>query len=113
MELIQPIFDTNGKKILYIDPNSVNTNSFVNFFGENVINIAKYLNENSVKIIQNFYSDVPPTPPLYRMKWLNKTNNKFYEYNGYNWQQIEKDNISDVYMYKLRYKNYSANDGST
>jgi len=105
MELIQPIYDLNGKKILYINPDSIYTDSFVNFFGENTNDIARYLNENNIKIIQNFYSDTPPSPPLFRMKWLNKTNNKFYEYNGYNWQQIEKDKIFDVFMYKLDYKN--------
>jgi hypothetical protein len=104
MELIQPIFDLDGKKILYIDPNTVYTDSFINFFGENTISIANFLNENNIKLVQNFYSDVPPEPALFRMKWLNKVNNKFYEYNGYNWQQIEKDKVSDVFMYRLEYK---------
>ena len=104
MELIQPIFDLNGKKVLYIDPNTVYTDSFINFFGENTISIANFLNENNIKLVQNFYSDVPPEPALFRMRWLNKVNDKFYEYNGYNWQQIEKDKISDVFMYRLKYK---------
>lgn len=98
----QKIVDSQNNLITYIQPDIINENNFsLNLFGEQTTDLYKALNNNFIKLVQNFYGDEQPTNPIIGQNWLNKQDNILYKWYGNNWVQSERDNIYDAFMYVM------------
>lgn len=98
----QKIVDSQNNLITYIQPDIINENNFsLNLFGEQTTDLYKALNNNFIKLVQNFYGDEQPINPIIGQNWLNKQDNILYKWYGNNWVQSERDNIYDVFMYVM------------
>lgn len=98
----QKIVDSQNNIITYIQPDIINENNFsLNLFGEQTTDLYKALNNNFIKLVQNFYGDEQPINPIIGQNWLNKQDNILYKWYGNNWVQSERDNIYDAFMYVM------------
>lgn len=98
----QKIVDSQNNVITYIQPDIINENNFsLNLFGEHTTDLYKALNNNFIKLVQNFYGDEQPINPIIGQNWLNKQDNILYKWYGNNWVQSERDNIYDAFMYVM------------
>lgn len=98
----QKIVDSQNNLITYIQPDIINENNFsLNLFGEHTTDLYKALNNNFIKLVQNFYGDEQPINPIIGQNWLNKQDNILYKWYGNNWVQSERDNIYDAFMYVM------------
>lgn len=98
----QKIVDSQGKTITYIQPNIIDVDNFsLNLFGDKISDISKALNENFIKLTQNFYSDKQPNNPINGQSWYNKSDNITYKWLGDNWIQMDRDTTYDSFMYVM------------
>ena len=98
----QKIVDSQNNLITYIQPDIINENNFsLNLFGEHTTDLYKALNNNFIKLVQNFYGEEQPINPTIGQNWLNKQDNILYKWYGNNWVQSERDNIYDAFMYVM------------
>ena len=98
----QKIVDSQNNIITYIQPDIINENNFsLNLFGEQTTDLYKALNNNFIKLVQNFYGEEQPINPIIGQNWLNKQDNILYKWYGNNWVQSERDNIYDAFMYVM------------
>ena len=98
----QKIVDSQNNIITYIQPDIINENNFsLNLFGEHTTDLYKALNNNFIKLVQNFYGEEQPINPIIGQNWLNKQDNILYKWYGNNWVQSERDNIYDAFMYVM------------
>lgn len=98
----QKIVDSQNNIITYIQPDIINENNFsLNLFGEHTTDLYKALNNNFIKLVQNFYGEEQPINPIIGQNWLNKQDDILYKWYGNNWVQSERDNIYDAFMYVM------------
>lgn len=96
----QLILDNNGIKITDINPDYINSSNFsLNLFGENLTELSNALNENFIRLAQNFYSTTQPINPVIGQRWLNKNDNITYMWIGKNWIQQSFDSSYDSFMF--------------
>jgi len=96
----QRVNDIEGKQLTYIDPNSANDHNFaLHLVGSSVSDLYKVLNENFIRLTQNFYSETQPINPVIGQNWFNKSDNMTYKWMGHNWVQTEKDMTYDSFLY--------------
>lgn len=96
----QKVVDIQGETITYIHPDLIDNIRFsLNLFGENTSDLANALNENFIRLTQNFYSEIQPENPIIGQNWFNKADNITYKWLGENWVQMERDNTYDSFMY--------------
>lgn len=96
----QKIFDNDGNTVTYINPNYIDTDQFgLNLFGQNISDLSIALNENFIRLTQNFYSSTPPINPVIGQDWFNKDDNITYKWLGDNWVQMDKDVTYDSFMF--------------
>lgn len=76
-----PLYKSDGTLLTTVvdgtidGPNQTATNSGLSFAGPNYVGYGLYLNENFVKLLENFASGTAPsTPNLQGQLWFNKTN---------------------------------------
>lgn len=99
-ENTQKIFDIEGNTVTYIDPNYIESENFgLNLFGQNISDLSLALNENFIRLTQNFYGDTPPTNPIIGQDWFNKKDNITYKWMGENWVQVSRDTTYDSFMF--------------
>lgn len=95
----QRINDIDGNAVTYIDPNLIDKENFgLQLYGEHVSDLSHSLNNNFVRLTQNFYGDVQPINPIIGQNWLNKTDNIMYRWMGDNWVQTTRDTAYDSFM---------------
>ena len=96
----QKIVDNTGKTVAYINPDHIDSLNFsLDLFGENLSELSHALNENFIRVAQNFYGDTPPVKPLVGQHWLNKVDNITYRWMGDNWVQSTLDTTYDSFMF--------------
>jgi len=96
----QKILDNQGNTITYINPSYIESEKFgLHLFGENLSELARSLNENFIRLSQNFYSDIPPINPVIGQNWFNKADSITYKWKGNNWVQMDRDITYDSFMY--------------
>lgn len=98
----QKIVDTQGKTITYIQPQEIDFDNFsLNLFGEKTSDLAKTLNENFIRLTQNFYGNEQPINPIDGQNWFSKSDNITYKWLKDNWIQIDRDTTYDSFMYVM------------
>jgi len=96
----QLISDINGEDITWINPNTIDHDKFsLHLFGRNLIDIADELNENYIRVVQNFYGMYQPINPIIGQTWFNQNDHMIYRWLGDNWVQTEFDKTFDVQVF--------------
>lgn len=65
---------TDGAKVGDVNDNNTLTKGGLTFFGKNLANYGERLNENFIKILENFSKSTAPTDPLVGQLWWDSTN---------------------------------------
>lgn len=60
----------------------------ITIVGKNFSGYGEYINENLVKILENFASDAQPTAPLVGQLWYDVTENRIKVYSGNEWKSV-------------------------
>jgi len=83
------ITTTAGATLASIADGTVNsTNTSLTLIGKNYAGYGIFLNENYIKLLENFYNSTAPTAPLAGQLWYDSTNNLLKVYNGSIWKPI-------------------------
>jgi hypothetical protein len=83
------ITTTAGGTLATIPDGTVNsTNTSLTLIGKNYAGYGIFLNENYIKLLENFYNSTAPTAPLAGQLWYDSTNNLLKVYNGSIWKPI-------------------------
>jgi hypothetical protein len=80
---------TSGTAIATIPDNTVNTTTTsIALVGKNYAGYGAFLNENYVKILENFSNSIAPTAPLTGQLWFDSTNTLLKVWTGGQWKQM-------------------------
>jgi hypothetical protein len=80
---------TSGTAIATIPDNTVNTTTTsIALVGKNYAGYGAFLNENYVKILENFSNSIAPTAPLTGQLWYDSTNTLLKVWTGGQWKQM-------------------------
>ena len=88
---------TDGTVIATVADGTLDTtSSSVSLIGKNYAGYGEVLNENQVKILENFAnsSSNTPTAPLEGQVWYNTTANQLQVYNGSSFKSVSGANVS-------------------
>lgn len=78
---------TDGNELTKIPDGTFDTNSTsITLLGKNVTGFGDALNENFVKLLENFASTTPPENPIKGQIWFDTTNNRLNVYDGENFR---------------------------
>jgi hypothetical protein len=83
------ITTTSGAALATVADGTVNTTSTsLTLIGKNYAGYGVFLNENYIKLLENFSFSVAPNAPLTGQLWYDTTNSVLKVYNGDNWKPI-------------------------
>lgn len=83
------ITTTAGQTLATIADGTVNsTNTSLTLIGKNYAGYGIFLNENYIKLLENFYNSSAPTAPLPGQLWYDSSNSLLKVYNGSLWKPI-------------------------
>lgn len=88
---------TNGTALATVPDNTVNvTTTSLALVGKNYSGYGSFLNENYVKLLENFSNSTAPTAPLVGQLWWDSTNTLIKVWTGATWKQIHSSAASSV-----------------
>jgi hypothetical protein len=74
---------TNGSKLTTVDDGAINaTVCDITLLGKNYAGYGQYINENSIKLLENFANSKQPSKPITGQLWYDTSNKKLKFYNG-------------------------------
>jgi len=74
---------TNGVKLTTVDDGAINNTACdITLVGKNYAGYGQFVNENSIKLLENFSNSKQPTRPLTGQLWYDTSNKKLKFYNG-------------------------------
>lgn len=76
------LLKTNGQKLTVVQDSTVDTTTDLIFVGKNYTGYGSPVNENFVKLLENFSNSTQPTKPLTGQFWYDSTSQKIKIYNG-------------------------------
>ena len=80
---------TSGTAIATIPDKTVNTTTTsITLVGKNYAGYGAFLNENYVKMLENFSNSIAPTSPLTGQLWYDSTNTLLKVWTGTQWKQM-------------------------
>ena len=80
---------TSGTSIATIPDNTVNTTTTsLTLVGKNYAGYGLFLNENYIKLLENFSNSTAPSAPLVGQLWWDSTNTQLKVYTGTLWKQM-------------------------
>ena len=80
---------TNGTAIATVADNTVNTTTTsLALVGKNYAGYGSFLNENYVKLLENFSNSAAPTAPIKGQIWFDSAVNILKVYTGTQWKQV-------------------------
>jgi hypothetical protein len=82
------VYKTNGIKLTTIDDGSLNLTTDLQLVGKNYAGYGQVVNENFVKLLENFANTSAPTKPLSGQLWYDSLNKKIRYYTGSGWNQV-------------------------
>ena len=83
------ITTTAGVTLATVADGTVNsTSTSLTLIGKNYAGYGIFLNENYVKLLENFYNSTAPTAPLPGQLWYDSTNSLLKVYDGSDWKPI-------------------------
>jgi len=80
---------TSGTSLATIPDNTVNTTTTsLTLVGKNYAGYGLFLNENYIKLLENFSNSTAPSAPLIGQLWWDSTNAQLKVYTGTQWKQM-------------------------
>jgi len=80
---------TSGTSLATIPDNTVNTTTTsLTLVGKNYAGYGLFLNENYIKLLENFSNSTAPSAPLNGQLWWDSTNGQLKVYTGTQWKQM-------------------------
>ena len=73
---------TNGSVLATVADGTIDTSTDLVFIGKNYAGYGEFLNENAVKLLENFANTSAPSSPLAGQLWWDTTNSLLKVYNG-------------------------------
>jgi hypothetical protein len=67
---------TNGTKLSVLEDASLDLTTNLSFVGRNYSGYGEIINENLLKLLENFSNTIPPSRPLMGQLWFNSTNDQ-------------------------------------
>ena len=88
------LYKTNGVKLTTVEDGSLNLTTDLQLVGKNYAGYGQVVNENLVKLLENFSNTAAPTKPLVGQIWYDSLNKKIRYYTGVQWNQLPAITIS-------------------
>lgn len=88
------LFKTNGVKLTVIEDGKLNLSTDLQLVGKNYAGYGQVVNENFVKLLENFSDGNPPANPLTGQIWYDSLNKRIKVYTGTKWNQYLSTVIS-------------------
>lgn len=79
---------TNGTLLTTVADGSIDNTTDLTFVGKNYSGYGSIVNQDLVKLLENFAGAVPPTKPLAGELWYDSGNKKIKFYTGVNYKQV-------------------------
>ena len=80
--LCRQVLKTNGVTLASIDDATIDATTDLSLVGRNYSGYGRVVNENFVKLLENFASSSQPTKPIQGELWFNTTNKSLKVYDG-------------------------------
>ena len=91
------VTSTNGTAIATVPDNTVNsTTTSLTLVGKNYAGYGSFLNENYIKLLENFNNSTAPSAPLVGQLWFDSFNALLKVWNGSLWKQIHTSAASNT-----------------
>ena len=91
------LFKSNGSQLTTVNDGTLNLTTDLKFVGKNYAGYGQVVNENLLKILENFSNSEAPSKPLVGQLWYDTANKKLKIYNGLQWNIcLTASNSSEV-----------------
>lgn len=87
---------TNGVTLATIDDGSINIDTDLTFVGKNYAGYGEILNQNLVKILENFSNSTSPTKPIAGQLWYDSTTKKLKVFDGIDFKSLAKIEYGNI-----------------
>ena len=87
---------TNGVKLTVVEDGKLNLSTDLQLVGKNYAGYGQVINENLIKLLENFANGSAPMKPLPGQLWYDSLNKKIKFYTGSKWNQVIPTTISAV-----------------
>lgn len=88
------IYKTNGIKLTTVEDGKLNLTTDLQLVGKNYAGYGQIVNENLVRLLENFSNGTSPSAPLIGQLWYDTINKKLKVYSGTKWNQFLSTTIS-------------------
>ena len=88
------IRNTRGQIIANVADTTLDTTTAVYLVGRNYSGYGIYLNDNSVRLMENFAANTAPTGPLEGQIWYDTGNDRMKWWDGVTWKQIQSTEVA-------------------
>lgn len=83
------LYKTDGTKLTTVDDATLDLSTDLSFVGRNYSGYGQAVNENFLKLLENFSNDTPPGKPIKGQLWFDKTNSRLnISYDGKSFKGI-------------------------
>ena len=76
------IYKTNGAKLTTVDDGKINVTTDLELVGKNYAGYGQTVNENFIKLLENFANGTSPSYPLIGQLWYDTLNNRLKLYSA-------------------------------
>jgi hypothetical protein len=90
------IYKTNGVRLTTIEDGKLNLVTDLQLVGKNYAGYGQIVNDNLVKLLENFSNGTAPSKALTGQIWYDTLNKKLKVYNGSKWNQVLPTTISAI-----------------
>jgi hypothetical protein len=90
------IYKTNGAQLTTIEDGKLNLATDLQLVGKNYAGYGQIVNDNLVKLLENFANGTAPSKSLTGQIWYDTLNKKLKVYNGTKWNQVLPTTISSI-----------------
>jgi hypothetical protein len=86
---------TNGQNLVTVENGTIDTNyTSLVLIGKNFPGYGEFINENYVRLLENFSNGAAPPNPLMGQLWWDSTNKVMKVYSGSNWKTVSSSTSS-------------------
>lgn len=90
------IRNTRGQIIANVADTTLDSTTAVYLVGRNYSGYGIYLNDNSVRLMENFASNTAPSNPLEGQIWYNTGVDRMKWWDGVTWKQVQSTEVADT-----------------
>lgn len=88
---------TDGTLLIELVDGKVDSDTTdLTFIGKNYQGFGEFLNENFIKLLENFSSSAPPGNPLQGQTWYDRSTDRLKVYDGSVWRNTDNSSISST-----------------